>query len=59
MRKNLYWLSDREWKRIEPHLPRDVRGKMRVDDRRHHSCLAKRLPVVRLPAGIWACYHDL
>lgn len=34
MRKNLYWMSDREWQRIEPHLPRDVRGKARVDDRR-------------------------
>jgi len=34
MRKNLYWLSDEEWQRIEPHLPRDVRGKARVDDRR-------------------------
>ena len=34
MRKNLFWLSNREWKRIEPHLPRDVRGKARVDDRR-------------------------
>jgi transposase len=34
MRKNLYWLSDLEWGRIEPHLPRDVRGKKRVDDRR-------------------------
>jgi len=34
MRKNLFWLSDREWERIEPHLPRDVRGKARVDDRR-------------------------
>lgn len=34
MRKNLYWLSDLEWERIEPHLPFDVRGKKRVDDRR-------------------------
>ncbi len=34
MRKNLFWLSDREWKSIEPYLPRDVRGKARVDDRR-------------------------
>ena len=32
MRKNLFWLSERELKRIEPHLPRDVRGKARVDD---------------------------
>jgi transposase len=34
MRKNLFWLSDLEWTRIEPHLPNDVRGKARVDDRR-------------------------
>src|SRR3989440_12713426 len=31
MRKNLFWL---QWKRIEPHLPTDVRGVQRVDDRR-------------------------
>ena len=34
MRRNLFWLSDDQWCRIEPHLPRDVRGKERVDDRR-------------------------
>jgi transposase len=34
MRRNLFWLSDEQWLRIEPHLPRDVRGKERVDDRR-------------------------
>jgi len=34
MRKNLYWLSDEQWARIKPHLPTDVRGKERVDDRR-------------------------
>lgn len=34
MRKNLYWLSDEQWAKIEPHLPTDVRGKERVDDRR-------------------------
>jgi len=26
MRKNLFWLSDEQWGRIEPHLPTDVRG---------------------------------
>jgi hypothetical protein len=26
MRRNLFWLSDEQWKRIEPHLPTDVRG---------------------------------
>jgi transposase len=34
MRKNLFWLSDEQWKRIEPYLPTDVRGVERVDDRR-------------------------
>ena len=30
----LYWLSDEEWARIEPLLPRGRRGGRRVDDRR-------------------------
>jgi transposase len=34
MRRNLFWLSDEQWKRVEPHLPTDVRGVERVDDRR-------------------------
>jgi transposase len=34
VRRNLFWLSDEQWKRIEPHLPRDVRGVERVDDPR-------------------------
>lgn len=34
MRRNLFWLSDKQWQRIEPHLPTDVRGKERADDRR-------------------------
>ena len=34
MRRNLFWLSNEQWKRIEPHLPTDVRGVERVDDRR-------------------------
>ena len=34
MVRNLYWLSDDEWLRIEPHLPRGRRGAHRVDDRR-------------------------
>ena len=34
MRRNLFWLSDDQWRQIEPHLPTDVRGKERVDDRR-------------------------
>ena len=34
MRKQLYWLSDAQWKRIEPLMPRGRRGAHRVDDRR-------------------------
>ncbi len=34
MRSNLFWLNDEQWRRIEPYLPTDVRGKERVDDRR-------------------------
>jgi len=34
MRANLFWLSDEQWRQIEPHLPTDVRGKERVDDRK-------------------------
>jgi transposase len=32
--RNLFWLSDEQWKRIAPFLPTDVRGVERVDDRR-------------------------
>ena len=34
MSRNLFWLSDEQWSRIEPHLPTDVRGVERADDRR-------------------------
>ena len=34
MKNKLYWLSDAEWKRIEPLMPRGRRGAHRVDDRR-------------------------
>ena len=34
MRKSLFWLSEAQWARIAPHLPTDVRGVPREDDRR-------------------------
>jgi transposase len=34
MRKQFYWLSEEEWQRIEPLLPKGRRGAHRVDDRR-------------------------
>lgn len=32
--RDLFWLSDEQFNRIEPYLPTDVRGVPRVDDRR-------------------------
>src|SRR5580700_2999909 len=32
--RNLFWLTDEHWAKIAPLLPKDVRGKPRVDDRR-------------------------
>jgi transposase len=34
MARRLTWLSDAEWVRIEPLLPRGRKGALRVDDRR-------------------------
>ena len=34
MSRQLFWLSDEEWTRIAPYLPRGRRGARRVDDRR-------------------------
>lgn len=33
-KRDVYWLSDAEWKAIQPHLPSGRRGARRVDDRR-------------------------
>ena len=41
MRRNLFWLSDEQWRKIEPFLPPDVRGKDRVDDRRARAADAQ------------------
>ena len=34
MNRDLFWLTDAQFSKIEPHLPTDTRGKARVDDRR-------------------------
>jgi transposase len=34
MVEGYFWLSDRQWAKLEPLLPKYVRGKHRVDDRR-------------------------
>ena len=34
MRGGLFWLDDKQWKRIKPHLPTGLTGPDRDDDRR-------------------------
>ena len=34
MRKGLFWLNDKQWAQIEPHLPTNQTGPVREDDRR-------------------------
>ena len=34
MNRDHFWLNDRQFARLAPHLPTDTRGKPRVDDRR-------------------------
>ena len=34
MNDGQFWLTEEQFGRLEPHLPRDARGKPRVDDRR-------------------------
>jgi transposase len=34
MERDQFWLNDRQFARLSPHLPTDTRGKPRVDDRR-------------------------
>ena len=61
--QSLYWLSDAEWARIEPLLPRGQRGAHRVDDRRVISGIMHMLAfgsaMARLSSGLWAVHDDL
>src|SRR3954467_5296252 len=45
MARQLTWLSDAEWGRIEPLLPRGRRGAHRVDDRRVISGIVHMLKI--------------
>ena len=48
MNRDLFWLSDEQFDRISPHLPRDTRGKPRVDDRRV-TILGVEIPHICIP----------
>ena len=50
-----FWFSDAQWARIEPLLPKDVRGKKRVDDRRVLSGIVHALKC----GGRWADCADV
>ena len=50
-----FWFSDAQWARIEQLLPRDVRGKKRVDDRRVLSGIVHALRC----GGRWADCADV
>ena len=41
MSGDLFWLSDEQFAKIEPLLPTDTRGKVRVDDRRVISSIVQ------------------
>ncbi|TQV79518.1 transposase, partial [Denitrobaculum tricleocarpae] len=45
MGRKLFYLSDEEWSRIEPYLPRGRRGAHRVDDRRVISGIVHMLKI--------------
>ena len=48
MPRNLFWLSDEQWKRIEPHLPTDVQTYARYyNNIRTHQSLDKDAPLSR------------
>ena len=60
MRRNLFWLSDEQWKRIEPRLPTDVRGVERTDDRRVISGIVHVLrPGIKFHDGSPLTAHDV
>jgi transposase len=63
VRRNLFWLSDEQWERIEPHLPTDVRGVERADDRRIISGIVDVLKSgcrwCDCPPEIWCSDNDL
>jgi transposase len=53
MGRKLFYLSDEEWDRIEPYLPRGRRGARRVDDWRVISGIIHMLKT----GARWRCWH--
>jgi hypothetical protein len=58
----MVWLTDEQWMKIARICrPTSVArsGSMTAGDQRHSACVEKRLPLVRLPAGIRTVHHGL
>ena len=53
---HLFWLSDHAWAAMEPHLPRGLPGKPRVDDRRVISGILHVLKTGRRWRDVLAAY---
>lgn len=53
MGRQLTWLSDAEWARIEPLLPHGRKGAHRVDDRRVISGIVHLFEALTGHSGIW------
>jgi hypothetical protein len=51
MDRDCFWLTDAQFAKLAPHLPRDTRGKPRVDDRRVISGIVTRAEVRRAMGG--------
>jgi hypothetical protein len=52
VRRNLFWLSDEQWKRIESRLPMRRAGGRSPHHQRHRAPAEERLSLVRLPARV-------
>jgi transposase len=63
MAKQVYWLSDAEWRRIEPLLPRGRKrgasGRRSPGDQWDRLYAALWSAVAGLPGSLWALHHDL
>ena len=49
MNHDHFWLTEAQFARLEPFLPTDTRGKLRVDDRRESAALS----MFSSPGGRW------
>jgi transposase len=62
MNASLFWFSDEQWSRIEPHLPTNQPGPERKNDRRilsDHACAAGWVPMEGLSERVWTAQDDL